>query len=119
MSARRLVGQISSSVGGGRTTPETAYFNGDGATLVFTIDTPKKIAIQSVFVGGQRYKEGVDYTKDDVLKKVTFLGAAVPLNVGIDVEYFKNASARQPSNVSNLSAAQLAQLANDLAPYLV
>lgn len=119
MSARRLVGQITSSVGGGRTTPQTAYFAGDGATLVFTIVATHKIAIHSVFVGGQRYREGVDFTKDDTLKQITFLGAAVPLNVDIDVEYFLDASIRQPSTVSNLSAAQLAQLANDLAPYLL
>lgn len=119
MSSRRVVGQITSSVGGGRTSPQTAHFAGNGVELVFTIVATSKIAIHSVFVGGQRYREGVDFTKDDTLKQITFLAAAVPLNVGIDVEYFLNASIRQPSTVSNLSAAQLAQLANDLTPYLV
>lgn len=72
--------------------PRTAYFDGDGAETEFTIEDPSTIQIQSVFVGGQRYREDVDYTKDNETKTVTFLGDAVPEGVGIDVEYFSYTS---------------------------
>lgn len=104
---------------GANTVPATAYFDGDGATLVFTINDDADISIHSVFVGGQRYKEGTDYSKDNVAKTVTFLGAAVPVGVGIDVEYFSDVSVRGSISINNLSPAQLAALADDLAPYLV
>lgn len=104
--------------GGGSTVPKTAYFDGDGATLVFNVDDGNDISIQSVFVGGQRYKEGTDYTKDNDAKTVTLLGAAPPVGVGIDVEYFSDVSITRAS-VSNLTPEQLQQLAEDLAPYII
>lgn len=67
--------------------PKTAYFDGDDTETEFTIDEPGVIQINGVFVGGQRYREGVDYTKDNQTKKVTFT-APVPSGIGIDVEYF-------------------------------
>lgn len=105
--------------GGGNTVPATAYFDGDGVTQEFIIDDDNDISIHSVFVGGQRFKEGVDYSKDNETKTITILGDPVPVGVGIDVEYFSDVSVRGAVSINHLSAAQLAQLANDIAPYLL
>lgn len=68
--------------------PGTAIFDGDGSSTEFILDDANELIIQSVYVGGQRYREGVDYTKNDFTKTVTISGEPVPAGVGIDVEYW-------------------------------
>lgn len=77
------------SIPGGIAEPKTEYFEGDGVTLVFDLTEAKPVAIHSVYVGGIRWREGVDYTKDDDLKRVTFEPGAAPLaGQTIDITFF-------------------------------
>ena len=64
----------------------TEHFAGNGVTTVFTIPEALPIKILSVFVGGQRLRDGTHYTKDETAKTVT-ISPAVITGVGIDVEY--------------------------------
>jgi hypothetical protein len=76
--------------GGGGSAAEfaTEYFDGDDVETVFTISDPADLIITAVYVGGQRIKEGVHYTKDDITKTIT-LTSVIASGIGIDVEYIK------------------------------
>jgi hypothetical protein len=83
------VGTGSSS--GGATTPAAQSFTGNGATTVYTLTDPSSVSISGVFMGGQRFTEGVHYTKNNTTKTVTFTTA--PANgITFDVEYFSGVS---------------------------
>jgi hypothetical protein len=80
-------GKVATGGDANPSSPETEYFVGDGATTAYVISESEDILIHSVFVGGQRLKEGTHYTKSNTTKTVTFL-SAVSDGVDIDVEYF-------------------------------
>ena len=66
---------------------DTEYFTADGIATVFTVPESDAIQIVAVYVGGQRMKEGVDYTVNLTAKTVT-MASVIPSGIGIDVEYF-------------------------------
>jgi hypothetical protein len=91
---------------GGTTTPAAQSFTGNGATTVYTLTDPSSVSISGVFMGGQRFTEGVHYTKNNTAKTVTFTTA--PTNgITFDVEYFSGVSISGgggSGSVTNLTA---------------
>lgn len=69
--------------------PGYEYFAGDGITTVFTLSEADDLAIIFVEVGGVINEEGVDYTKDNITKEVTFTTAPSALQ-RIGVYYVSN-----------------------------
>ena len=61
-------------------------FQGDDATTIFTLTEPSDLIITIVAVGGVLYEQGVQYTKNDTTKQVTFFDPP-PATQRVNINY--------------------------------
>ena len=74
-------------VSGGNSDTRKQYFTADGVATTFTLTDSDPVLIQFVIYGGAVQREGVDYTKNNGTKTVTWIGTAPPVGT-VDVFYF-------------------------------